>query len=93
MDEVDRLTIHEYELLMKGAMLKRIDREYDIHLLAWKSFQAQGVKEHGKPVYKEFSKFYDYESRINTVLGTEKTEEKKDPIERYKDFLIMKKGR
>lgn len=79
---------------MKGARLRKIDEEYAIHLLAWKSFQAQGVKNNRKPVYDNFSKFYDYETRINEVLGTkkQKNDDSQDPVSRYKDFLLKKES-
>jgi hypothetical protein len=55
---------------MKAYRLKRIDKEYDMHLQAWLNNQVKATKEVGKkyvPVYDNFKSFFDYEARINEV--------------------------
>lgn len=70
--EVDRLTIPEYELLMKAAKLKQVDMDYRAHMLAYLIFAVKAEKKSGKnkttPVYRRFKKFYDYEKEIDKVL-------------------------
>lgn len=84
--------MHEYELLIKAANLRRIDEEYNIHLLAFKTFQVKAMKKSGKkrkPVYDRFSKFYDYKRRINEVLKVETKDNTR--MARLRDFLILKR--
>lgn len=73
--EVDRLTIPEYELLMKAVRLKQVDMDYRIHMLAYLSFSVKAEKKSGKnkttPIYKRFKKFYDYEKELQKVTGSE----------------------
>ena len=56
MDEVNRLTFPEYELLMKAVRLKQIDKEYELHLQAYLSLLVKAEKKAGKgksrPVYR-----------------------------------------
>ena len=70
---------------MKAEQLKRVDREYEIHLQAWVSHQVKAEKKQGKktvPVYEKFSQFFDYEKRINDVLKPKKEEKKLTNLER-----------
>lgn len=77
-DEVDSLTIPEYNLLMKAVELRRVDEEYKLHLQAFLNFKAKAKKKAGKnklqPVYSNFKKFFDYEREVNRVLGVHKTD-------------------
>lgn len=66
-DQIDRLTIPEYELLMKATQLKEIDRSRDRHLLAWLTVSAGATKKDGKPVYKKFKDFFDYETALGKL--------------------------
>lgn len=73
--EVDRLTIPEYTLLMEAVRLRQVDMDYRNHLQAWLTFAAKATKKSGKPVYKKFDKFYDYEKEIKKIKrkGNEKS--------------------
>lgn len=74
--EVDRLTIPEYNLLMKSVELKQIDEEYRLHKQAFLNLAAQAQKKAGKgktkPVYTSFSKFFDYKKEVNKVMKKKK---------------------
>ena len=66
-DEVDRITIPEYELLMEAANLKRVDMDYRSHLQAWLNRAVKAEKGKGKnvrPVFTKFKQFYDYDSEV-----------------------------
>lgn len=57
---------------MKAYELKRVDKQYDMHLQAWlfQSVQATKPIAGGKktePLYKNFKSFFDYEKRIEEV--------------------------
>ena len=75
-DEVDRLTLPEYELLMKAAKLKQIDMDYRNHLQAFLNFAVRAEKKSGKnkskPVYGKFKKFYDYEKELEKATNNRK---------------------
>ena len=69
-DEVDRITIPEYELLMEAANLKRVDMDYRNHLQAWLNRAVKAEKGKGKnakPVFTKFKQFYDYNGEIKKV--------------------------
>lgn len=67
-DEVDRLTIPEYLLLMEAVRLKQVDMDYRNHLQAFLNYSVQAQKKTGKnkskPVYTKFKKFFDYDKAI-----------------------------
>lgn len=75
-DQVDRLTIPEYNLLMKAVRLRQVDLDYRNHLQAFLSFAVQAEKQSGKnksrPVYRTFRKFYDYDAEQEKILGQRK---------------------
>lgn len=70
--EVNRLTIPEYNLLMKAAQLKQVDRDYRNHLQAFLNFAVKAEKKAGKnkskPVYSRFEKFYNYKAELEKVM-------------------------
>lgn len=83
-DEVDRLTIPEYELLMQAVQLKQIDLDYRNHLTAWLTFAAKAEKKAGKgkskPVYSKFKRFYDYDKELAKVKEKRSVKSKFDGI-------------
>lgn len=72
-DEVDRLTIPEYQLLMEAVRLKQVDMDYRNHLQAYLNFVVKAEKKTGKnkskPVYSKFKRFYDYEKELAKVTN------------------------
>lgn len=77
LEEVDRLTIAEYKLLMEGVRLKEIDKDYRNHLQAFLNFAVRSEKKAGKgksrPVYTKFRQFYDYEKELEKVNNKKKS--------------------
>ena len=67
LDEIDRLTLPEYELLLNAYVLKRIDHECDLHKVAWLTVSAGAMTKQGKPVYQKFEDFFNYEAEINKI--------------------------
>lgn len=63
------MTPWEYRLRIKAYQLKFIDREYELHKLAFLNYAVKSVKKQGKerysPKYDTFDKFFDYEK----ILG------------------------
>ena len=80
-EEVDRLTIPEYNLLMEAARLKQIDLDYRNHLQAWLNFVVQAKKKAGKhkqkPVFKKFKEFYNYKEALEKKETKDKSEKSK----------------
>ena len=70
-EEIDRLTVPEYKLLMEAVRLKQVDRDYRNHLQAFLNFSVKAKKKAGKnkqrPVFSNFKKFYNYEEEIEKV--------------------------
>lgn len=77
-EEVDRLTIPEYELLMEAVRLEQVDMDYRNHLQAFLNFVVKAEKKSGKkkskPVYDKFSKFYDYEKEVKKISNRDSKE-------------------
>lgn len=68
LEEVDRITIPEYQLLMEAVRLKQVDMDYRNHLQAYLNFAVKAEKKVGKnksrPKFSKFKLFYDYEKEI-----------------------------
>lgn len=79
-DQVDRLTIPEYNLLMQAVRLRQVDLDYRNHLQAFLSFAVQAEKRVGKnksrPVYRTFQRFYDYDAELQKVLSDREPEDR-----------------
>lgn len=75
-DEVDRLTIPEYMLLMEAVNLKQVDLDYRNHLQAFLNFSVKAQRKTGKnksrPVFTTFKKFFDYDKAIANAQKKEK---------------------
>lgn len=73
MREIERMTPYEYSLRIRAYRRAQVEREYDIHMLAYQTFRAQSTKRRGKdgiaPVYPTFKKFYDYEAALRELDG------------------------
>ena len=76
--EAEKITLREYSYEMFAFNLKSVDKDRDIHLLAWQINQAQATKQKGKKTesyFKQFTDFFDYEKRINGLTKRETKEE------------------
>lgn len=75
-EEVDRLTIPEYRLLMESVRLKQVDMDYRNHLQAFLNFVVKAEKKTGKhkskPVYTKFKQFYNYEEEVDKIRNKKK---------------------
>lgn len=82
--EIYRMTLYEYDMRMQAMRLRQVDREYDLHLLAWESWNVQAMKPQGKnkrvPVFKTFKQFFDYDKRLKEISGTKQGNNKKSRI-------------
>ena len=49
---------------MDAHNLRLVDEEFDAHRQAFLNVRAQATDSKGKPVYRRFEKFYDYDKAI-----------------------------
>ena len=74
-DQVDRLTIAQYEVMMEALELRMLDQDLHEHRQAFLNFAVQAEKKAGKgktkPAYRRFKQFFDYDREL------EKTKKKK----------------
>ena len=68
---INRMTIPEFELRMKAAELKQLDRIHELHILAWAINQARATKRNGRPVFRTFRSFFDFEKQEKKILEWE----------------------
>lgn len=91
LEQVNKLTIPEYELLMEALELRQVDQEYWTHWQAFLNYAVKAEKRVGKnktrPVYQKFSKFFDYERQIDRVKNKKKSQDRFSGIGRF-----LKKG-
>lgn len=66
-EEIDRLTIPEYQMLCKAYELKMVDSANERHQQAWLTVSAGATKKDGRPVYKKFKDFFNYEAELKKV--------------------------
>lgn len=91
LNQVNNLTPYEYRLLMKAKELQMVDEEYRIHLQAYLNMSAQAKKRAGKkvkPVYTNFTKFYDYQKALDRVMGVKR----KSKFDELAKFINKKEG-
>lgn len=81
--------MREYNILSEAYALKYVDKERDLHELAYLTFSATATKKSGKPVYKTFKKFFDYDKELEKVKrhGLEETKRTKNRIETIGNIL------
>jgi len=90
--DIERMTLHEYSLRMAASRLRRLDRQYEIHLQAWANQQAKATKKNGKPFYVTFKEFFDYEEEEKRILGFEENI-KNDPLVQMVTKANRQRGR
>lgn len=70
-DQVDRLTIAQYDILMEAVDLRMLDRNLHEHRQAFLNFAVQAQKKAGKgktrPAYRRFSQFFDYNAELTKI--------------------------
>lgn len=81
--------MREYNILTEAYALKYVDKERDLHELAYLTFAATATKKSGKPVYKTFKKFFDYDKELERVKrkGLDATQKEKTRISTIGNLL------
>lgn len=70
------MTISEHILRLKAYQLKEVDSLKRIHQQAWANNVVKSTTKAGKPRYKRFGKFFDYEKAIAKILKKRNDKEK-----------------
>lgn len=76
LEEVETLTLYEYQLLMKAHRLKQVDQQHHMHQQAWLNRAAGATKQVGQKevgVYKTYKEFFDYEAQLKQVDAPKKS--------------------
>lgn len=76
--DAKRVTLSDFEVMTEAYRLRQIDDLLNIHLQAWTNSAVQQTEKNGKPKYRRFSQFFNYEEMVNEVQGGDKQIEVKD---------------
>lgn len=75
-DQVDQLTIAQYEIMMEALELRMLDQNFYEHRQAFLNFAVQAEKKVGKgktkPVYRRFQQFFDYDEELENLKDRRK---------------------
>lgn len=91
-DKINRLTIAEYQMLMNGAVLKSIDKQEELFLLAWAIRQAKAKKKSGRYFYRTFKQFFNRKKIESQIIGKKDITSLSSKIQRAME-LVKKQER
>ena len=82
-DQVDQLTIAQYEIMMEALELRMLDQNFYEHRQAFLNFAVQAEKKVGKgktkPVYRRFQQFFDYDEELENLKDRRKKKKNRFP--------------
>jgi len=64
--EIEVMSYFEYQARLYAFRLSEVDKEYDMHLQAYLNNLVTATDK-GKPKFKDFKDFFDYEKQINEI--------------------------
>lgn len=94
-DEVDRLTIPEYHILIEANQLRYVDKRLLIHEQAWANQMVKATTKVGfsyESAFPTFRDFYDYDAEKEAVMSG-KAKVKEPKIERFARYMKKKGGK
>lgn len=68
------MTLQEYRLRILAFKLREVDERKKMHEQAYLNQVVQSTDKRGKPKFKTFDEFFDYEKEIDNVLDGSKYE-------------------
>ena len=75
-EQVDQLTLAEYEIMMEALELRMLDESLHEHRQAFLNFAVRAEKKAGKgktkPVYRRFRQFFDFEKELRKIRNLRK---------------------
>lgn len=86
--EARRTTLADFEVMAKAHQKREFENLFNLHLSAWLHNQVKATDERGKPYYKEFQEFFDYEERLAMVDDRVK-KQKENEISEHKKLMEM----
>ncbi|HGC9023449.1 TPA: hypothetical protein ACG5PZ_000018 [Streptococcus agalactiae] len=78
------MTVREYNLRMKGYLIKHLETERNIYLSAFIKRNVEATNQSGEYIYKDFKDFYDYDERKRKLLGDKPKQLDKTIVNRAK---------
>ena len=89
-DQVDNLTITQYEIMVEALELRMLDESLHEHRQAFLNYAAQAEKPAGtRPVYRTFRQFFDYKKELKKL----KSKKKKKADSRFSGIgKLLQKG-
>lgn len=75
--------MREYSWLLEARKLKLVDEEFNAHRQAFLNVSAQATDKKGKPVYRSFDKFYDYNKAVKRVLDQNPSTGRYERLKQY----------
>lgn len=75
-EQVDQLTIAQYEVMVEALELRMLDESLHEHRQAFLNFAVKAEKKAGKgktkPVYRRFQQFFDYDRELEKIKKRKK---------------------
>ena len=75
-DQVNRLTLAEYEIMAEALELRMLDVSLHEHRQAFLNFAVKAEKKAGKgktkPVYRRFQQFFDFDRELRKIKNRRK---------------------
>ena len=75
-EQVDQLTLAEYEIMMEALELRMLDESLHEHRQAFLNFAVCAEKKAGKgktkPVYRRFKQFFDFDKELRKIKNRRK---------------------
>lgn len=67
MEEIQRTTLADLEVMRRAYEMRRVDDLFLASFTAWQGAAARGTDRKGKPIYKSFKDFFNYEKEMKKV--------------------------
>lgn len=92
--EAKRTTLAEFDVYAKSYAIRQVNEMNRLHQQAWLNAQVQATNKKGKPVYKRFDKFFDYEKAYERALHPKNNNQRKISMAEKNRSLqeFLKKG-
>lgn len=89
-DDIDRMTMPEYLMRIKAYRYEELDKQRDLHYLAFLNQAVQSTTGTGKSQelkYNTFDKFFDYDKLARSIEG--EPQEPQEMDDRKKELLRL----
>lgn len=86
--EIKRTTLADFEVMQRAKALEQVDEMYKASIQAWQNAVVQATDSKGKPKFRRFKQFFDYEKEIKRVKGGNKPSEALKRIDRTSISLV-----